>query len=373
MEMRLKSFYANLNRLLSLDVMRGLIMFLLAAESCFLYISLRKVSDGGPFEGLIRQFEHHPWHGLYFWDLVQPAFMFIAGTAMYYSYQSRLKKGLSWRANMPQILKRCFRLFILGVALHCIYAGRMVFELWNVLTQLSFTLFITYLIIRMSLVQQFLISMLFVLSFEVLFRMVNIPGYDQPFVMGKNFGSWFDMLVMGKINGDGWVAINILTTTAHSIWGAMAGKILLESRNDGQRMKFLLLGAIGLLVMGYALDLSGITPIIKRIATSSFTLVSGGYVILMLLAMYWIYDVWKFRGAAFFFSVIGMNPIFIYLFFQTVGVQWLNRNVAIFTNGMFGWMGFSEEWLAVIAALGALAVNWYLCYWLYKKRIVFKV
>jgi predicted acyltransferase len=42
---------------------------------------------------LIDQFFHHPWHGLRFWDLVQPAFMFMAGAAMYISYSRKLEKG----------------------------------------------------------------------------------------------------------------------------------------------------------------------------------------------------------------------------------------------------------------------------------------
>ncbi len=74
------------NRLISLDVMRGLIMILLAAESCRLYENLKGLHLGGVADGFINQFFHDPWHGLHFWDCVQPAFMLMAGTAMYISF-----------------------------------------------------------------------------------------------------------------------------------------------------------------------------------------------------------------------------------------------------------------------------------------------
>ena len=70
-------------RLLSLDVMRGLIMILLCAEEAQVYSSLEALSSEGTwFHGLVQQFFHHPWNGLRFWDLVQPAFMTMAGSAL---------------------------------------------------------------------------------------------------------------------------------------------------------------------------------------------------------------------------------------------------------------------------------------------------
>jgi predicted acyltransferase len=66
--------------------MRGMIMLLLAAESCAVYESLNEVTTNSVVNPLLQQFFHHPWHGLRFWDLVQPAFMTMAGTALYISY-----------------------------------------------------------------------------------------------------------------------------------------------------------------------------------------------------------------------------------------------------------------------------------------------
>ena len=79
-------------RLLSLDVMRGLIMILLAAESTSLYSRLDKAAAGTWLQRVTEQFFHHDWHGLRFWDLIQPAFMTMAGAAMFLSFYFKEQK-----------------------------------------------------------------------------------------------------------------------------------------------------------------------------------------------------------------------------------------------------------------------------------------
>lgn len=361
-------------RLVSLDVMRGMIMILLCAESCRVYEAIMHIDPEQPMGGLITQFFHHPWHGLRFWDLVQPAFMFIAGAAMYISYSRKLEKGQSWGDNLPHILIRSLKLFICGVALHCIYADKPVWELWNVLTQLSFTMIIAYLIINRSYTWQLLFSICLLLLTEVLYRGVLMPGFDQPFAEGKNFGAYADTLLMGKINSDGWVAINCIPTAAHTIWGVLAGKLLISNNAVGYKIKTLVVMGIIALIFGFGLDLSGITPIIKRISTSSFVLVSGGWVLLILAAVYWLVDVRNNVKYAWIFTVVGMNAIFIYLFFETVGVQWLNGKVAIFSGDLLHlFLNVPLNIATVVSALAVLVVEWFLCYWLYQRNIFFKL
>jgi len=361
-------------RLVSLDVMRGMIMILLCAESCRVYEAIMHIDPAQPMGGLITQFFHHPWHGLRFWDLVQPAFMFMAGAAMYISYSRKLEKGQSWGDNLPHILIRSLKLFICGVALHCIYADKPVWELWNVLTQLSFTMIIAYLIINRSYTWQLLFSICLLLLTEVLYRGVLMPGFDQPFAEGKNFGAYADTLLMGKINSDGWVAINCIPTAAHTIWGVLAGKLLISNNAVGYKIKTLVVMGIIALIFGFGLDLSGITPIIKRISTSSFVLVSGGWVLLILAAVYWLVDVRNNVKYAWIFTVVGMNAIFIYLFFETVGVQWLNGKVAIFSGDLLHlFLNVPLNIATVVSALAVLVVEWFLCYWLYQRNIFFKL
>ena len=68
-----------------------------------------------------------------------------------------------------------------------------------------------------------------------------------------------------------------------------------------------------------------------------------------------------------------MNPIFIYMFSETLGKQWFNGFVAVFTDGFLTWFAASPGTMAVVAALVALAFEWYLCLWLYRRRIFIKI
>ena len=360
-------------RLLSLDVMRGLIMILLAGESCLVYESLNHAAQNTIFSYLTVQFFHHPWHGLRFWDLVQPAFMMMAGSAMYLSYSKKLSKGISWEKNFKHIAIRSFKLFVLGVGLHCVYAGKLVWELWNVLTQLAFTTIIAYLIINRSYAFQIIFSIILLLITEFLYRYIQVPGFSQPFTEFHNFGAYADTLLMGKINTDGWVAINIIPTAAHTIWGVLAAKVLMSENKSVKPVPVLLMAGFLLLTLGFSLDLASITPIIKRISTSSFTLASGGWVMIILALLYWLIDVKKVNSLAWIFVSMGMNAIFIYLFFETVGVQWFNGVVHIFVKGFFGSFGIADYLISIIAAFCTLAAEWYLCYWLYQRKIFVKL
>ncbi len=360
-------------RLVSLDVMRGLIMILLAAESAQVYVSLHELHLPGILNSFVEQFFHHPWHGLRFWDLVQPAFMTIAGTAMYISYAQKNKKGISWEQNFKHIAERSLKLFIFGTALHCVYAGRLVWELWNVLTQLALTSIIAYLIICRSTVFQLTISVLLILLTDVLYRTVAVPGYDQPYTEFYNFGAYADTLLMGKINSDGWVAVNFIPTAAHMIWGALIGKLLISDRPANMKIRIMLIAGTVCLLIGYGLDALNIIPIIKRTSTGSFVYASGGWIILMLTFLYWVIDIKKNYRGAWIATVVGMNSIFIYLFFETVGHQWVNPTTGIFVKGFSAILHAPETVQNVLNAFVVWIAEWYLCYWLFKKKIFFKI
>jgi len=362
-------------RLVSLDIFRGLVMFLLVAETAGIYHAVTDLTVPSTFwSQLITQFHHHPWHGLRFWDLIQPFFMFIVGVAMAFSVAKRTAHGFTWNQSLRHILFRCFMLLLFGVGLICIYAGALRWELWNILSQLSVTILIAFLIMRWSAFTQIAISFALLVATEIAYRTyASIAGIDDPFVQGTNFGARLDMILMGKINSGGWVAINCIPTAAHTIWGVVAGQLLLSERSPVRKMGWLLLAGLVLLAAGYALDLFDVTPIIKRICTSSFVLVSGGWCLVVLASFYGLIDIAGCRRWGFLFVVVGMNPIFIYLFSETIGRQWLNRTVAIFTTGGLKMAGVSEAIASVFTALVVFALQWYLCHWLYRHKILIKI
>ncbi|WP_336517506.1 DUF5009 domain-containing protein [Pollutibacter soli] len=358
------------SRLLSLDFMRGLIMVLLMAESTGLYDHINEALEPGILRSFAGQFFHHPWNGLYFWDLIQPGFMFIAGTAMAYSLQKQWQNGVSWNESFRKILVRCFWLFFWGVLNYAVRKNGLSFELWNVLTQLSFTTLVAFLIFRWKISYQILFCAALLLLTEVLYRITDIPGFDQPFTDQHNFGNYMDLILMNKINGDGWVAINCIPTAVHTIAGALVGKLLIS---NGKPLKYLFGWGLICLVLGYALDFSGITPIIKRISTSSFVLASLGWCLLGLATCYWWIDVKDHRKCLKFFTIVGMNSIFIYLFFEIIGHRWFNGYVQTIVHGLTGPVGFGGHTQNILGSLVIFALEWGLCWFLYKKKLFFKL
>jgi predicted acyltransferase len=358
-------------RFVALDFMRGLIMVLLALESAKLYDHLHDASEGYVLQHFFSQFFHHPWNGLRFWDLIQPGFMFIAGTAMAFSLHRQKERGVPWSTSFKKILKRCGWLFFWGVLNYAVEGNnRLSFELWNVLTQLSFTTLIAFLVFRWSFRAQLSVCIGLLVLTEVLYRYTNIPGFNQPFTDQHNFGNYMDLVLMNKINNDGWVAINCIPTAVHTIGGAIAGKWLLRNRTN---ILPLVYWGTACVIGGYMLDITNVTPIIKRIATSSFTIVTLGWCLLALVGIYWWIDLKNHQRRLSFFTIVGMNSLFIYLFFEIVGARWLNDYIGNITYGL---MAFTEIPLIVqgiITSLLIFSLEWYLCYFLFRKKIFFKI
>ena len=73
-----------------------------------------------------------------------------------------------------------------------------------------------------------------------------------------------------------------------------------------------MLPALACLALRRALEL-GRFPINKNLWTSSFVLWTAGWSLQLLALFHLVIDVWGLRRWAFFFIVIGMNPITIYM------------------------------------------------------------
>ena len=136
-----------------------------------------------------------------------------------------------------------------------------------------------------------------------------------------------------------------------------------------QKIRILAIAGVIGVVTGYALN--PITPIIKRICTSSFVIVSGGWCLLALALCYWLIDVKGYKRWSVFFNIVGMNSIFIYLFANTGGPAWLHRIAKPFTMGLFSWSGrLTAE---IVTSLVVWGMLWYLCLWLYRRRIFIRI
>jgi predicted acyltransferase len=291
---------------------------------------------------------------------------------MAYSLHRQQQSGMAWGESFLKTLKRSGWLFFWGVLDYAVRPHGLSFELWDVLTQLSFTTIVAFLIFRWSTTSQIVFSFGLLALTEILYRFTNVAGFDQPFVDQHNFGNYVDLLLMNKINDGGWVAINCIPTAAHTIWGVLAGKLLLSEKTEKEKVKWLLLSGAIALMIGFTMDFT-ITPIIKRIATSSFVVASGGWCLLSLCLFYWWIDVKDHKRNLEFFTIVGMNSLFIYLFFEIVGNRWFNDYVGAITNGLMDMANVPHGLMMIVSSLVLFGIEWKICQFLFRKGIFFKI
>lgn len=357
-------------RLFSLDFFRGLTMFLLIAESTEIYsLMTSETFDGTLISFIGTQFHHHPWHGLRFWDLIQPYFMFIVGVAMPFSIANRRKRGQLDSEIRKHIFQRAFLLLLFGWALYCIGPGKIEFRFQNVLAQLSVTYLLAYLVMDKSARTQIIFSIILIAITEFIYRIFPVEGFNHPFVANENFGTWLDLQYGGADLYGHWVSFNAIPTTAHTIWGVLAGQLLMSNRTDRKKLRILFFAGLIGVILGYGLD--PVTPIIKRICTSSFIFASGGWTLLSLAFSYWLIDMMKQKKWSLFFAIVGMNPLFIYLFANVGGSGFTEHIIHPFTMALFGWTG--EVTAELLTSMIVLFLLWYMCYWLYKRKIFIRI
>jgi predicted acyltransferase len=358
-------------RVRSIDFFRGLTMFLLIGESTELYRHISSI-DNGFMHFLGTQLDHHEWHGLHFWDLIQPFFMFIVGVAIPYAVYNRTKKGDSHKSILLHAFKRSLLLLLLGWALYLRGSDHIVFKLQNVLAQLSVTYLVAFLIMRKNYSFQLIFTLAILLLTDLAYRFFPIEGYNQPWEAFHNMGAWVNTKIEGTSETSIWASLNAIPTIAHTVWGVLCGMLLMSDKPAKEKIQRLVIAGVIALVVGYSLDWLNITPMIKKISTSSFVFASGGWSVLALAFSYWLIDVKKrFASGSQIFIVVGMNCIFIYLLFSMNGAWIISEVFRPIINSLFGWSGkILPEILTSMAVWYAL---WYITFWMYKKRIFIKI
>jgi len=309
-------------------------------------------------------FDHVEWEGAVFWDLIQPAFMFMVGVAMPFALARRTEIGATPRQNFNHVASRALKLILLSQFLIIVSDQRIHFQLINVLSQIAFTYFFTYLIIQMEFRWQALSALLLLAFHSALFFI--FPGPDGPFSKTGNVGAVIDKALLGYNYEGYYVTINFISSIVTTLFGAWTGMLLRTEKSRAEKLKILAIATVAAFVSGLALSL--VIPDVKRLWTASWTLYSTGWVLVMMLTFVVLIDVLGFHKLAFPLVVVGMNSIFIYSAgFLMRGA--VNHWVTAFSGG-FKSLGV----LAPVAqSCTVMLVMWYLCYWLYRRRIFIKV
>ena len=111
-------------------------MLLLVSRGLGFAAVAEKVS--GPFwSPLGRQMDHSAWLGCTLWDLIQPAFMFMVGVAIPYSYARREQLAASRSGVAGHAVRRSVVLVLLGIFLASAWNAQTDFTFVEVLTQIG--------------------------------------------------------------------------------------------------------------------------------------------------------------------------------------------------------------------------------------------
>jgi predicted acyltransferase len=192
---------------------------------------------------------------------------------------------------------------------------------------------------------------------------------QSPWAPNANLGSFLDRTLFGGIypTGGGWVTITFVGFTVHTIWGAAAGQILNRGNSANEKAGWLILAGLSCIVIGLALD--PITPIAKRVCTSSYVFVSGGFCFLFLAGFYWVVDIKEYRKWAKPMVIVGLNSIFIYLF-HSFGSPHLGDLLKPFTEWTRGYLG---QWDSFIHVNLIFLLEMIVCYLLFRRNIFIKI
>jgi predicted acyltransferase len=178
--------------------------------------------------------------------------------------------------------------------------------------------------------------------------------------------------LLGQVHWDRWpyakegwgTVLSTIPTVATTLLGLLIGELLMTQRSKESKAK--LIGAIGLACLGVGYAVSFVVPVVMKLWTTSYGLMSAGWSCLMFLFFFWLVDVRGYRKWAFPLAVIGMNAIFIYMFTSLIH---LDPIVDVFTKEIARVWPSSELLFQQVAVL---AVEWLILFWMYKRKIFIK-
>jgi predicted acyltransferase len=363
-------------RLVSLDALRGFDMFwIMGGEGIF--IALASLSGWPVFKWCAEQLEHVPWHGFHFYDMIFPLFLFIAGISFPFSLRRRLEKHENTASLYRHIIFRGLILVLLGI----LYNNGLRFNLpelryGSVLGRIGLAwMFAALIFINTKRTARIIwcCGLLIGYYLLLLFFPAHDLGSNDIFSREGNLASYIDRILLpGKLylgNHDPEGILSTIPAVSTALLGMFTGEFLLSDYLKDKPLKRVLFMIIaGIILMAAGKLWSLVFPINKNLWTSSFVCWVGGLSLLLFAVFYLIIDVWHLKKWAFFFVVIGMNPITIYLAERII-------NFRSASNFFFGGISdlLPEAWSPLLNAIGLTAIGWFFLYFLYKKKIFLKV
>ena len=372
-------------RLESLDILRGLDLFILTVFGPLLF-AFAQTGDHTWLAPVLTQFTHTPWEGFRVWDMIMPLFLFMSGTTIpfslaKYKLASEGRKQVAWRIGKRVLLLWIFGMMFQGNLLDFDPATLKLFS--NTLQSIAVGyLFAAIFFLTTRPRTQIIIAALLLLAYWALMMFVKVPGYGGgDFTPDGNLCEYVDRAVFGhwrdraSVDAAGNVVFSeeyrytwILSSLCFIVTvmtGAFAGMILKSAWSEKKKMLTMLIAGVAMIAAGWLWGLQ--MPVIKKIWTSSMTLVTSGYSFLLLLIFYYFVDYKGHNKGLSWLKIWGMNSILAYMLqmisFSSVG-QSLFHGLEKYVGA--GYYGF------ILTAVN-LAIYFLILRFLYKRKIYLRV
>ena len=356
-------------RLLALDILRGITI-----------AGMILVNNPGSWGHVYTPLEHAAFNGLTPTDLVFPFFMFIMGISTYISLR---KYNFTYsHATLRKIVKRTVVIFCIGLFL-------------NLLAKSVFTHHLNFEELRYLGVMQRLAIGYGVTSLVAItvkhkyfpaISLVTLAVYFLLLAMGDGFNlsatnivARFDVWALGTSHmyHDGGMAfdpeglLSTLPAVCHVMVGFYCGKLLFSAKDNDEKIQRLFLVGTILTFAGFLLSYG--CPINKKVWSPTFVITTCGLASSFLALLIWIIDIKGYQGWCVFFRSFGVNPLFIYVFAEIMGILLgaTGASVFIYEKVLVPVLGNYPGSLAY--ALLYVLFCWSIVHILYKKGIYVKI
>jgi predicted acyltransferase len=367
----------------SVDALRGFSMFTILGVDVLAKAIEQMLANAGWFLAgfgavIGTQFTHAKWHGLNFYDLVFPLFIFVTGVAIVFSLPKLVEQEGKWAAH-KRVLRRSVVLFALGVICYGGVAnGWSEVRLGGVLQRIALCyLFASLLFLNVSVRGMVAAFAALLTGFWALMTFLPVPGIGAgSFAPGANLANWIDAHYLpGRKWQGSWDPEGILSTLpaiGTCLLGVFAGLLLKNPKLEaGQKSRWLIYAGVALLAAGLLWSLQ--FPINKYLWTSSFVLVTGGVAAIMLGAFHEIIDVRGYKTWASAFMWVGASAIVLYMFnvmfgFHVIAQRLVGGDVERLADRLVT-PGAGRFLVGLVALLIALAAARFL----YRRKIFLRV
>ena len=305
----------NNKRLLSLDILRGLDMFLLTVVGPVFWA----VNKAWAMPDAVQLQFKHAWGGFTLWDIIMPLFIFACGAAVPYALSKRLDEdGWATGAFWKHVLGRFLLLWFCGLLVQGNLASLDPLKISPYNNTLQ-TIAAGYLIAAVvMLIPVRALRALMPLIFAVAYGAVM--HFCGDYSKEGNIAQVVEQKILHAILPDGSAAFKthdytwFLTTLmfgAMALCGAQCAEILRGKWSNGRKATVLLV--LGGILLGVGWALTPIVPCIKHIFSVSFTCQAMGWCVLALAILFVLTNVLNCRRGWWLFSLYGQCALTAYM------------------------------------------------------------